>query len=97
MNTNNIDLKSIRSLSGLNFYIPDYQRGYRWSDSQAIQMLCDFQEFCKRIDNDNVRTGEYYCLQPIVVKEKSWIEKQEDGSEVTVNGYEVIEIGRAHV
>ncbi len=91
MNTNNIDLKSIRSLSGLNFYIPDYQRGYRWSDSQAIQMLCDFQEFCKRIDNDNVRTGEYYCLQPIVVKEKSWIEKQEDGSEVTVNGYEVID------
>lgn len=91
MNTNNIDLKSIRSLSGLNFYIPDYQRGYRWSDSQAIQMLCDFQEFCKRIDNDNVRTGEYYCLQPIVVKEKSWIEKQEDSSEVTVNGYEVID------
>lgn len=91
MNTNNIDLKSIRSLSGLNFYIPDYQRGYRWSDSQAIQMLCDFQEFCNRIDNDNVRTGEYYCLQPIVVKEKSWIEKQEDGSEVTVNGYEVID------
>lgn len=91
MNTNNIDLRSIRSLSGLNFYIPDYQRGYRWSDSQAVQMLSDFQEFCKRIDNDNVKTGEYYCLQPIVVKEKAWIEKKEDGNKITVNGYEVID------
>jgi len=91
MNTNNIDLRSISSLSGLNFYIPDYQRGYRWSDSQAVQMLFDFQEFCKRIDNDKVCSGEYYCLQPIVVKEKNWSEKQEDGTYITVNGYEVID------
>lgn len=49
MATNNIELKSIRSLSGLKFYIPDYQRGYRWSDGQVIQMLNDFKEFFKRM------------------------------------------------
>lgn len=72
MATNNIELRSIRSLSGLNFYIPDYQRGYRWSDGQVIQMLNDFKEFCKRIDNDQVKAGEFYYLQPVVIKRKSW-------------------------
>jgi len=59
MATNNIELKSIRSLSGLKFYIPDYQRGYRWSNGQVIQMLNDFKEFCKRIDNDQVKATVY--------------------------------------
>ena len=52
MAANKIELKSIRSLSGLKFYIPDYQRGYRWSDGQVKQMLNDFKEFCKRIDDE---------------------------------------------
>ena len=69
MCSNTIDVRSIASLSGMNFYIPDYQRGYRWTPSQAIQMLSDFEEFCKRKDQCHVQLGEYYCLQPIVVKE----------------------------
>ena len=88
MATNNIELRSIRSLSGLNFYIPDYQRGYRWSDGQVKQMLNDFKEFCKRIDDDQVKAGEFYCLQPIVVKKRSWIDL--DGNQ-TIEGYEVID------
>ena len=86
MATNNIELRSIRSLSGLNFFIPDYQRGYRWSDGQVIQMLNDFKEFCKRIDNDQVKAGEFYCLQPIVVKKKTWNDI-EDGHSVITEGY----------
>ena len=31
MNKNTIELKNIHSMSEMNFYIPDYQRGYRWS------------------------------------------------------------------
>ncbi len=84
---NNIELRNIRSLSGLNFFIPDYQRGFRWSSDQAVQMLEDFKEFCKRIVNKSVEEGEFYCLQPIVVKPKSW--KDKDGNDVT--GYEVID------
>ena len=86
MAENTIVLKNIRSLSGMNFFIPDYQRGYRWSDSEAEQMLNDFKEFCKRKKEE----GEFYCLQPIVVKKKSWT-KEENGQTITINGYEVID------
>lgn len=86
MATNNIELRSIRSLSGLNFFIPDYQRGYRWTNEQATQMLDDFKEFYKRVEDDKVKIGEFYCLQPIVVRKKTWI----DGNN-TVEGYEVID------
>ena len=90
MATNNIELRSIRSLSGLNFFIPDYQRGYRWSDGQVIQMLNDFKEFCKRIDNKQLKAGEFYCLQPIVVKKRTWTDTEGDQT-VNVEGYEVID------
>ncbi len=84
---NTIELRNIRSLSGMNFFIPDYQRGYRWTNDQAIQMLEDFKEFCKRIESDKVDPGEFYCLQPIVVKPKSWQDK--DGKDII--GFEVID------
>ncbi len=90
MASNNIELRSIRSLSGMNFYIPDYQRGYRWSEGQAKQMLNDFKEFCKRIEDEQVKAGEFYCLQPIVVKKRTWTET-DDGKSVVVDGYEVID------
>ena len=89
MATNNIELRSIRSLSGQNFYIPDYQRGFRWSEEQVTQMLNDFKEFCKRIEDEQVKAGEFYCLQPIVVKKKSWVD--DINPENTVDGYEVID------
>ena len=91
MCSNTIDVRSIASLSGMNFYIPDYQRGYRWTASQAIQMLSDFEEFCKRKDQCHVQQGEYYCLQPIVVKKKEWTERKGDGREEYIEGYEVID------
>lgn len=91
MCSNTIDVRSIASLSGMNFYIPDYQRGYRWTASQAIQMLSDFEEFCKRKDQCHVQRGEYYCLQPIVVKKKEWTERKGDGREEYIEGYEVID------
>lgn len=86
MNENIIDLKNIRSMSGMNFFIPDYQRGYRWAASEAEQMLSDFKEFCKRKKDE----GEFYCLQPIVVKKKTW-SKEYDGQTKTIDGYEVID------
>lgn len=90
MAENTIQLRNIRSLSGLTFYIPDYQRGYRWSKSEAEQMLNDFKEFCNRILKNDVEFGEFYCLQPIVVKKKIW-ERRQDGRPETVEGYEVID------
>lgn len=79
MNTTNnsqIELRNIFSLSGLSFIVPDYQRGYRWTATEAVQMLNDFRDFYKRKKQD----GEFYCLQPIVVQ------KREDGSYELIDG-----------
>ena len=84
---NIIELRNIRSLSGLNFYIPDYQRGYRWTRTQAIAMLKDFAEFIATGEDGQIVSEGYYCLQPVVVKPRSW--KDVNGNQV--DGYEVID------
>ena len=48
---------------GKNFFIPDYQRGYRWTKRQIFQMLSDIDLFRK------YGKGAFYCLQPVIVKE----------------------------
>lgn len=55
-----------------HFYIPSYQRGYRWDKKQVEDLLKDIWDFAK---NDEKKKDEFYCLQPIVVKEKDkkWI------------------------
>ncbi len=58
----NIDLKSIGDLRGMNFHIPSYQRGYRWTVQQVRDLLDDIDEF------DRTKDGDFYCLQPLVVK-----------------------------
>lgn len=83
-----IEVRNIRSLSGMNFFIPDYQRGYRWSSKQVERMLDDFKEFCDRKSKEETSLGEFYCLQPIVVKPKMWNDPK-TGSDV--DGYEVID------
>ena len=70
MSENSIQLKNIKFLSGKNFFIPDYQRGYRWTSTEVCKMLDDFYEFLLRIELGQVEEGEFYCLQPIVVKER---------------------------
>lgn len=83
-NNNRIELRSIASLSGKQFFIPDYQRGYRWGATQATQMMKDFYAFAKKNPKNE---GEFYCMQPIVVKSKQWLNKYEK----PINGYEVID------
>lgn len=84
---NVIELKNIRSLSGMNFYIPDYQRGYRWTRTQAIAMLNDFAEFIASGEDCKKDSDGYYCLQPVVVKPREW----EDANGNQIDGYEVID------
>lgn len=67
MSENLIELKSIKELLEMNFFIPNYQRGYRWTEQQVNDLLNDINEFTpKEIPNNNEKT--WYCLQPIVVK-----------------------------
>lgn len=68
-NSNNISIKTISDLLKCNFYIPSYQRGYRWTEQQVTDLLNDINEFSpKEIPNSDEKT--WYCLQPIVVKQK---------------------------
>jgi uncharacterized protein with ParB-like and HNH nuclease domain len=76
-------LKPIKDLLGEAFYIPHYQRGYRWTAQQVNDLLNDLWTFIN--DRNNVK-GAFYCLQPIVVKNMSW---EENGT--TVEGWEVID------
>ena len=65
---NSIELKTLNELSQYSFYIPAYQRGYRWTEQEVIDLLNDINEFTPREVNDTEKT--WYCLQPIVVKQR---------------------------
>lgn len=36
MAENRIETKTITELPGMNFYIPEYQRGYRWTHHNVL-------------------------------------------------------------
>ena len=61
MSTHNIVLDTIKVAEiGGDFFIPSYQRGYRWGENDVIRLL-----------NDVYQNGKNsYCLQPIVVKKR---------------------------
>lgn len=54
-----LDTRNVGKIKGL-FYLPDYQRGYRWTSEEIKLLLDDIYE----------SAGRPYCLQPIVVKKK---------------------------
>jgi len=68
--SNKIELKSISELSGMKFFIPDYQRGYRWTEELVNDLLEDIDEFIKE------KRSDFYCIQPLVVK-KNIIKSEE--------------------
>jgi Protein of unknown function DUF262 len=59
------------------YYIPAYQRGYRWTPTQVTQLLDDVREFTKRV---NPQPEEFYCLQPLVLR------PNDDGAYEVVDG-----------
>ncbi len=61
-----------------NYFIPSYQRGYRWNQIQVRQLLDDIWEFIQA--SDGRPRSSFYCLQPLVVK------RQIDGSYEVVDG-----------
>lgn len=75
MAINNImQRKAIPELLNKKYYIPEYQRGYRWEDKQVLNLLDDLDTFF----SGDIK-GQFYCLQPIVVKEvtvdnEKWLE-----------------------
>lgn len=79
-----IKLKSVSELlldeEGMpaRYWIPAYQRGYRWTETQVVQLLDDIWDFIQNCGNEG--SGSFYCLQPLVVCKRS------DGSYEVVDG-----------
>jgi len=71
MKSKNLELKSINELLDKSFFIPSYQRGYRWEDRQVLDLLEDIYEFSRKKERNQLQSKEFYCLQPIVVKKTS--------------------------
>lgn len=63
MNNEHFELRPIVDLKDHHFFIPDYQRGYKWDVQQVLDLLEDIEEF------DNT-TALFYCLQPLAVKKR---------------------------
>lgn len=61
------------------FFIPAYQRGYRWTKSEIRKLLDDLFEFNDLKNNKSTVIGEYYCLQPITYKRK-----KKDADNITI-------------
>ncbi len=45
----------------INFFVPEYQRGYRWNEAQIDRLIDDINNY------EQANDGDYYCLQPLVV------------------------------
>lgn len=59
--------KSVKYLDGQTFRVKDYQRGYKWGDTEITLLLNDLQKH-------EANKGPY-CLQPIIVmpiEERAW-------------------------
>ncbi len=54
-----LDTKLVGEIKG-QFYVPSYQRGYRWGEDEVTRLLDDVYQNGKR----------NYCLQPVVVRKK---------------------------
>lgn len=88
MAENTIELKSISQLLGMNFFIPSYQRGYRWDKQQVEELLDDIYAFATK---KNKTEKEFYCLQPIVVKKLKKDDKIDNCLDELKEWYEVID------
>ena len=64
---NNLEIRPISDLLKQSFWIPSYQRGYRWTPQEVTDLLDDIHEFQS---NSTTEETDFYCLQPLVVKEK---------------------------
>lgn len=58
-----LDTVTVWELMNNNFYIPDYQRGYRWTDFEVRKLLEDFEEYFR----EDKSGKSFYCMQPLVV------------------------------
>ena len=63
-----IELKPVKDLLGKNFFIPNYQRGYKWKQKQVEDLLNDLDEFKINLESKEGICDDFYCMQPLAVR-----------------------------
>ena len=85
INCNIIDQVTVsKLLDDRYFFIPSYQRGYRWTKKQIYDLCNDLLEYCLKKDK---KEGSFYSLQPLIVRKGKYCI---DGKEIE-DAYEVID------
>lgn len=89
---NRIQQIAVRDLmNNRYFFIPAYQRGYRWGKTQIYDLCNDLLDYAlkkkKQID-DGVKNQSFYCLQPVISIPTRFKIKSKG---LEVNGYEVVD------
>ncbi len=69
-----IDTRVIGQLAGIPFFVPAYQRGYRWTENEVRALLEDVWDF------DTENGALRYCIQPLIVQPRA------DGKYEVVDG-----------
>jgi len=62
-----LELKTIEELKEYKFMIPSYQRGFRWTEKEVVELLEDINTF-NPTEIDDEGNKSWYCLQPIVLR-----------------------------
>lgn len=90
MAENKIELKSVNELLGMKFFIPSYQRGYRWTEQQVNDLLNDVNDFHpETVKDTNEET--WYCLQPLVIRKMDETDSRLEKEIEKKDWYEVID------
>jgi len=82
-------LKPVTELMTERFFIPSYQRGYRWTERQVKNLLDDIWNF--RLNSENESKEAFYCLQPIVVSKMNDEWEVMDGQQRLTTIYIILE------
>lgn len=90
MEENKIELKKVSELLEKKYFIPSYQRGYRWTEQQVKDLLNDVNEFQPE-KNKDADEETWYCLQPLVVAQMKPERKSECGLVDGEDWYEVVD------
>lgn len=63
-----LETKLVSEIQG-TFYVPSYQRGYRWGEDEVLRLLNDV--YLNGAMNKESGQNRKYCLQPVVVRKNS--------------------------
>ena len=94
MSYNKLTLKAVSELFCEKFFVPSYQRGYRWTERQVKDLLEDIAEFQQNAEEKPAES--FYCLQPVVVKKKGGEWELVDGQQRLTTLYIILRYLNRH-